>query len=102
MMAIAISLPLVVLQSLVVSAALVWLNRRGVEAVGAAVGTIAVCVGGLMVQLLFLGQATLTRQAVMYWLLFVIVPSTAVFAASRASLFRLGRGCSWFWARYRL
>jgi hypothetical protein len=83
MLAIGLSLPLLVVYPLFISAVLIWLNRRGVGAVGAAAGTLAVCVAVSLIQFFALGPATLSRQAVQLWLLFVCVPSAVVFGVSR-------------------
>lgn len=87
-----LSLPLLVVYSLFVSAVLIWMNRRGVGPVGAAAGTLAVCVAVAVIQFFALGPATLSRQALQHWLLFVVVPGAVVFAASRFSAPLSGRG----------
>lgn len=81
-----VSLPLLVVYSLFISGVLIWLNRRGVGTVGAAAGTLAVCVAIAVIQFFAFGPATLSRQAVQQWLLFVLVPGAVVFAASRLSV----------------
>jgi hypothetical protein len=70
------------------SGILVWLNRRGVGAAGAAVATLLTCVAVAVVQFSALGPVLSKQQAVQLWLLFVLVPGAVVFGASRLSLFQ--------------
>ena len=81
-----VSLPLLVVDALFVSAVLIWLNGRGVGPVGAFAGTLAACAAVAAIQFFAFGLATLSRQGLQSWLLFVVVPSGAVFAASRVSV----------------
>jgi hypothetical protein len=61
----AISLPQLVVLSVFVSAVLVVQNRLGVGTVGAALGTLAVCTGVIVLWLL--GSVTLTKQMLWHW-----------------------------------
>jgi hypothetical protein len=81
---IGISLPLLIGYSLAVSAALIWVNLRGAGILAAAGGTLVVSLVVAVIQSVALGSLPLTRQAVQYWGLFVLLPSAVVFAVSRA------------------
>ena len=81
-----ISLPFLMGYSLAVSTALIWLNMRGTGIVGAAGGTLLVCIAIAVIQSVAFGSVPLTRQAVQYWGLFVLLPSAVVFAVSRVGL----------------
>lgn len=83
----AIKLPPLLLDSLLVSVVLIVVNRRGVGAGAAGAAMIATCLGLVLVQWLAFGTAGAVRQALQYWLLFVFVPSAAIFALSRHGLF---------------
>jgi hypothetical protein len=87
-MMISISLPFLIGYSLAVSAALIWLNLRGEGMLGAAGGTLVVCIAIAVIQSLAFGSVPQTRQAVQYWGLFVLLPSAVVFAVSRAGILR--------------
>ena len=78
-----LSLPLLIMYSLVVSALLIWLNRRGVGPLGAVGGTVTVSLLVLLAGLFALGTARLSRQAVQQWVLFVLLPTAAIWAVSR-------------------
>jgi hypothetical protein len=82
----AISLPLLIAYSLILSIVLMWLNRRGLGAGRAMVGTIAACIAIALIQWFAIGPATLSRRMLSHWLVFVCVPAVVVFAASRLSL----------------
>jgi uncharacterized iron-regulated membrane protein len=63
-----ISLQFVALYALSISAVLMWLTRRRTSAVAAAAVALAVCVVLAAVQVLALGLAMPTRQAIQVWL----------------------------------
>jgi hypothetical protein len=83
-----VSLPLLLIYSLLISGILVWLNRRGVGAAGAAAATLLTCVAVAVVQFSAFGRVLSKLQAVQFWLLFALVPGAVVFGASRLSLFQ--------------
>jgi len=79
----AVSLPLLVLDALLISAVLMWWNIRGVSAVASAGAVLAACVVVAVVQVFALGAAIPTRQAIQHWVLFVFLPAAAVLAVCR-------------------
>lgn len=83
---ISISLPFLIGCSLAVSAVLIWLNMRGAGILGAAGGTLVVCIAIAVIQSVAFGSVPLTRQAVQYWGLFVFLPSAVVFAVARVAI----------------
>jgi hypothetical protein len=70
-------------QSLLISAVLIWLNRRGTGPAGAVVGTIAACVALAVLELILYGRAAVSPQALRFWLLFVLLPGSVLLGASR-------------------
>jgi len=83
-----ISLPFLIVCSLVVSAGLIWMNLRRAGALAAASATLAVSSLIAFAQFAVLGRAMPTGQDVQFWLLFVVTPSSAVWAISRLGVFR--------------
>lgn len=83
-----VSLPLLLICSLLISAILAWVNRRGIGVAGAAAATLAACVAAPLIQLTMFGRALSARQDVEFWLLFVLVPGAVVFGASRLPPFQ--------------
>jgi hypothetical protein len=83
-----VSLPLLLIDSLLLSVILVLLNRRGVGTAGAAAATLLTCVIAAVVQFSAFGPLPSKLQAVQLSLLFVLVPGVVVFGASRLSLFQ--------------
>jgi len=77
-----VSLPYLIGYSLVVSAAIILLHMRGAGILAAAAGTLLVCIAIVIIHFVVFGSAPLTRQAVQYWGLFVLLPSAVVFAVS--------------------
>src|SRR5438552_3138173 len=75
------------ISSLVVSAVLTWLNRRGVGALRAAAAMVCASVAIAVVQLA-VGRVLPSRQDFMLWLLFVLTPAAAVFGLSRSKVLR--------------
>jgi hypothetical protein len=84
----AVSVVHVVVYSLVVSGVLIWLKIRGVGPVGAAAGTIVACVAVGIIQFFVSGQTVVSRQAVQFWLCFVLLPGAVVFGMSRLGWLR--------------
>lgn len=79
-----ISLLHLIVYSIAVSAGLTWLNMRGIGILGAAAGTVVVCV---VIALLEMGAfGSPSRGAAEYWWLFVLLPSAVVFAVSRLGI----------------
>jgi hypothetical protein len=83
----AILLPALLLDSLVVSAVLIVLSRRGVSVAACGAATIVSSLALVMVHWLIFGGAGPVRQILQGWLLFVLAPSAAIFALSRLGLF---------------
>lgn len=83
MMVVALSLPLLLLYGLAISAVLMWLKRHGVGAVASAGVTLAVCIAVAVVQGFALGPGIPTMQSVRLWVVFVCLPAAAVFAVSQ-------------------
>jgi hypothetical protein len=83
---IAVSLPFLIGCSLVVSAALMWLNIRGAGVFGAAGATLLVCIAIVIFQSVAFGSAALTRQGAQSWGLYVLLPSAVVVAVSRLAI----------------
>ncbi len=79
---VAISLPLLVAYALVVSGALVWVNKIGGGALAGAVVTLAVCVAIGLVQLWASRSTPVSPPFFRLWGLCVLAPSTAVFVVS--------------------
>jgi hypothetical protein len=86
-MMVAIMLPPLLLDSILISAVLIVLNRRGVGVAASGGATIATSLVLMMVQWIAYGAAGSVRQILRSWLLWVLVPSAAVFALSRLGLF---------------
>jgi hypothetical protein len=80
---VSISLVHLVVQSLLISAVLIWLNRRGTGPAGAVVGTIVACVAIAILELILYGRAAVSPQALRLWLLFVLLPGSVLLGASR-------------------
>lgn len=81
---ISISLPYLIGYSLAVSAANIWLNLRHAGILGAAGGTLVVCIAIAVIQSVAFGSVQLTKDAVRGWVLFVLLPSAVVVVVSRA------------------
>ena len=81
-----VSLPFLMGYSLAVTAALVWLNRRGAGILGAAGGTLMLCIALGLVQSVAFWSSPLAKQAIQSWALFVVLPSAFVFAVSRLGI----------------
>ncbi len=83
-----VSLPLLLISSALVSGILVWLNRGGVGAAGAAAATLGTYVAVAVVQFSVFGCGLSKPQAVKFWRLFVLLPRAVVFGVSRLSVFQ--------------
>ena len=81
---IAVSLQFVVGYALLASAIVMWLNRRGTSAVTSGGVLLALCIVIAVAHLFPRGLTISTRQAIQLWLVFVLLPSAAVWAVSRA------------------
>jgi hypothetical protein len=81
-------LPFLVLESLVISAVLVWLNKRGAGATRSALVTLAVCIAVAGVPLFSLASHAPRLQIVQVALLYSVVPAAVLFALSRLGAFR--------------
>jgi len=82
-MFVAVRLPVELAYSLLVSAFLVWSNTRGLRSLGAAGGTLGICLLIAVSQALAAGS--FPPRQIEFWVLFVCVPSVAVFLVSRLS-----------------
>jgi hypothetical protein len=88
-MMIALSLTALIAPPLVLSAVLVWLNRRGAGALVAAGATVAVAVAILGFQIASAGMSPIPSwMALQLWSVFVLVPSVLVLAVSRTGVCR--------------
>lgn len=81
---VAVSIQFVLSYALIISAVLIWLNRRGTGAAPAAAVILALCVAVAVVEGSMGGFAIPTRQVIQLWLGFVLLPSLAVLGLSRA------------------
>ena len=81
---IAVSLPFVLGYALLASVVVMWLNRRGASAVTSGGVLLAVCIVIAVAHVFPRGLAMSTRQAIQLWLVFVLLPSAAVWGVSRA------------------
>jgi hypothetical protein len=79
---VAISLPVIVAYSLVLSGALVWTNKFGRGALANALVTLAPCVAIGLIHLLASRSAPASFPFFSAWALSVLVPSIGVFAVS--------------------
>lgn len=80
----AVSLQFVVGYAVLVSAVVMWLNRRSPSAASTAGVLLALCIVIAVVHLLPRGLAMPARQAIQIWLVFVLLPTAAVWGLSRA------------------
>ena len=81
---IAVSLQFVLGYALLASVVVMWLNRRGTGAAASGGVLLAVCILIAIAHLIPRGLTMPTRQAIQLWLVFVVLPSAAVWGASRA------------------
>ena len=78
-----ISLPLLIAYGFLVSAALAWLNTRGVAMSGAAAATLIVSAAPWAITKVTSGGEPLSWRTLQYWALFMAFPSAVVLLASR-------------------
>jgi hypothetical protein len=88
-MAVSISLWLVLACALIVSSALVWLNKHDASALASAAGTLAVCLAITAFQFMAFKSGPLSTRLFSLWSLWVLAPSAVVFAVSRLHFVRV-------------
>lgn len=88
-MMIAISLWFVLACAFIVSSALAWLNRQDASAVASAAGTLAVCLLIAAYQFRDFNSGPLLTGRFTLWSLWVLAPSSVVFAVSRLHFVRV-------------
>jgi lysylphosphatidylglycerol synthetase-like protein (DUF2156 family) len=81
---ISVSLPFVVAYAVLVSTIVMWLNHRSTSAARTAAVLLALCLVIAFVQLLSRGLAMSAGQTIQMWLMFVLLPTAAVWGLSRA------------------
>jgi hypothetical protein len=81
-MMVGISLPVVLAYSLVVSGALVWLNRTGAGAIASSGVTLVICLAIGVVQVVTTRSGSLPMSGFTFWILWVLAPNAAVLAVS--------------------
>jgi hypothetical protein len=87
-MMVAISLWVVLACALMVSSALVWLNKRSASALASAAETLAVCLAIAAFQFMGFRSGPLSTRFFNVWSLWVLAPSAVVFGVSRLPLVR--------------
>jgi hypothetical protein len=85
---IAVSLPMLGVLALLVSAVVTGLNARGMGVVASAGVMLVACVAVAMLQGFVLGSIGSIPQAIRMWVVFVFLPAAAVLAVSRLGLLR--------------
>jgi hypothetical protein len=84
-MVLAISAPILIAYALVLSAVLAWLQRRGAAASGA--GALVLCTFAIILQISTTPRTLVGSRGLQLAALLVLVPSAALWAVSRLSLF---------------
>ena len=99
---ISVSLPFVVGYAVLVSTIVMWLNHRSTRPARTAAVLLAICLVIAFVQLLSRGLAMSTRQAIQMWLLFVLLPTAAVWGYRAQTFWLRARSCSCLSVQSRL
>ena len=85
-MMIAVSLPMLLLFAVLVSAIVMWLNARGVGVVASAGVILVTCTVVAVLQRFTPGSIRFTPQGIRIWVVFVLLPAVSVLAISRLGL----------------